>query len=107
MTKNELLLNLAKNAVNWGEGADFEMKELLHEYDEETCNALQVHYPEYFTKSTNETDYPDTPQGYEDFENAQIWHRKEGAYSEKFYDIVRNDINQLLNNLIEKAKTND
>lgn len=99
MTKNELLLNLAQDAVNWGEGADFEMKELIHENDSVTYNAIKLHYKEFFAKSTNETDYPDTPQGYKDFENAQIWHRKEGVYSKKFYDIVRNDINQLLEKL--------
>ncbi len=43
MTKNELYLEVAICAVGWGEGADFEMKELVDE-DKQLVKAVEEHY---------------------------------------------------------------
>ena len=104
LTKNQLLLSLAKDAVNWGEGADFEMQELIHEADKETHDAIVEYYPEFFIHSVEEEDYPDTEEGYKAFEKAEKWASKEGFYSQKFYSKVSEDINDLLNKLIEQMK---
>lgn len=43
MTKNEFLLNVAIEAMGWGEGADFEMSELIG-YNSELAEQLEKHY---------------------------------------------------------------
>lgn len=88
MTKRELLLNLAKDCVNWSEGADFEMAELLHETDGQTGAAIEKYYSEFYNEDKND----------------ENWVSKEGYYSEKFYDKVQKDITEVLKELIEQAK---
>ncbi len=99
-----MLLSLAQDAVNWGEGADFEMKELIQEADQATTEALKTHYPEFFAKNLEESDYPDTDAGYDELEAAQDWASKEGCWSNKFYNQIRSDINILLMHLITKEQ---
>jgi hypothetical protein len=100
ITKNQLLLHIAKAAINWGEGADFEMTELIHEsLNNEQFNAVKHHYPEYFVKSLNEEDYPDTEEGFKAYEEAEKWYEKEGK---KLYGIIKKDVNNLLTDLISK-----
>src|SRR4051812_31046225 len=58
MTKKDLLLEIARDAVCWGEGSDFEWNELIGEFDHQ--DAMEEHYkgqfPYAFGYSRNWTD---------------------------------------------------
>lgn len=53
-TKEELLLSMAITAVNWGEGADFEAKELIWDSGYEA--ACRQHFPHLFPEPTGDPD---------------------------------------------------
>lgn len=102
ISKTELLLHIAKAAINWSEGADFEMTELVHEsLNTEQWNALKHYYPQYFAKSLNERDYPDTEEGLKAYEEAEKWYEKEGK---KLYSTIKKDVNDFLSNIISHVR---
>lgn len=74
------------HAVSWGEGADFEMKELIHEsLNKEEWAALKEYYPEYFVAvDTDDEDESDK------------------SNSDEFYEKVQEDITDLLDSLIQQ-----
>lgn len=81
MTKQQLLLTLIKDCVNWGEGADFEMSELIHGQSGPVFIAIKQHYPQFWNNSEEE-DLSGDPDN--------------GRYSYEFYRLVRADMNALL-----------
>jgi hypothetical protein len=76
--KERMLLGIARTCIGWGEGADFERKEVM--FDEGWCEEVEKYYP---VKSPDPED--GTP---EDFE---AW--------EKQYDVVWADMSNLLDRL--------
>ncbi len=46
LSKKDLLLEIARSAVCWGEGSDFEWNELLGEFDDH--DSLKFHYKDRF-----------------------------------------------------------
>lgn len=96
ISKHDLLLDLASEAVNWGEGADFEMVELLDCVNQE---ALRHYYPQFFKYSMNHEDYPDTDEGEVEWDKAEEWHGEHGYSSEAFRNLIKKDITVLLMSL--------
>jgi hypothetical protein len=94
MSKKDLLIRLAIDAVNWGEGADFEMKELIEEFS--PSKAIKEHYGDQFPLVFNyNEDEEDEEDDDEDEEEKQ---------REKFYEVIGSDIVKTLESLLDEPR---
>lgn len=91
MTKNQMLLNMAIDAVNWGEGADFEMKELIHEGSHPYPDLIRKIYPERFKEKPAKD--PNEDEDDDDEDNDEM-------YDDKLYSFIQGEISSLLEQLI-------
>ena len=93
MSKRDLLLRVAVDAMNWGEGADFEIGELIGEFS--PASAIKEHYgdqfPAYFNYNDDDEEDDD---GYDEYEK-----QRNGLHSKISADVI-----ELLYSLMDEPK---